>query len=79
MEVGWRKPSPKIFTHTLNIMNVKAGNTVYVGDDYNADIVGAKNMGMKTVFLSKESIDYQKADITIESLKELPSAIKRIS
>ena len=77
-EVGWRKPSPKIFIYALNSMKIQATNTVYIGDDYKADIVGAKNVGMKTVFISKEPEDYQKADVIIETLKELPSTIKEL-
>ena len=77
-EVSWKKPSQHIFKIALSKLSTKPEETIFVGDDYEADIVGAKNVGMKTVFLSKESNEYQKTDITIESLKELPSAIKQI-
>ena len=77
-EIGWKKPSQHIFKFALSKLSSKPEEAIFVGDDYEADIVGAKNVGMKTVFLSKESNNYQKADIIIESLEELPSAIKQI-
>jgi FMN phosphatase YigB (HAD superfamily) len=41
------------------------------------DIIGAKNAGMMTVFLGKETDNSEKADIRIGHLNELPSAIKQ--
>lgn len=78
-EVGRKKPSPHIFEIALSRLSVKPENAAFVGDDYEADIVGAKNVGMKTVFLCKEPEYSKKADVTIGSLMELPSAVQRAS
>jgi putative hydrolase of the HAD superfamily len=75
-EVGWKKPSQRIFEIALSRLSSKAEETVFVGDDYEADIAGAKNVGMKTVFLSKKPTIKEKADATIESLEELTSTIQ---
>ncbi len=79
-EIGWKKPSRRIFEFALSQLSVKPEETVFIGDDYEADIAGAKRTGMKTVYISKNvpSIT-DKADIAIRSLKEAPSAIKRLS
>ena len=45
------KPDRGVFLHALQKGNVNADETVYVGDNYFADIVGARNAGMKPVLL----------------------------
>jgi putative hydrolase of the HAD superfamily len=49
VSIGWRKPHPRIFKHFLNLCEVKAEEAVFIGDDLNADIKGAKNLGIKAV------------------------------
>ena len=78
-EVGWKKPSQYIFEIALSKLSTKPEEAIFVGDDYKADIVGAKNAGMRTIFLCKEPFNSKIADITINSLVDLPSAIKQLS
>jgi len=51
VSIGWRKPHQRIFKHFLNLSGVKAEEAVFIGDDLDADIKGAKNMGIKAVLL----------------------------
>ncbi len=53
-ELGWRKPSPKIFEDTLNRLQVKAEDAVFVGDSPIEDIKGAKDIGLKTIFIPSQ-------------------------
>jgi HAD superfamily hydrolase (TIGR01549 family) len=53
-QVGWRKPSNHIFQYTLNKLQVQAGEAVYIGDSPNEDIKGAKQAGLKTIFVSSQ-------------------------
>jgi len=53
-EVGWRKPSPKVFAEALERLSVRAEETVYVGDSPLEDVGGAKSVGMRTVFVSSQ-------------------------
>jgi HAD superfamily hydrolase (TIGR01549 family) len=53
-EVGWRKPSSRIFQDALNRLQVKACEAVYIGDSPNEDIKGAKQAGLKTVFVPSQ-------------------------
>jgi HAD superfamily hydrolase (TIGR01549 family) len=53
-EVGWRKPSGRIFQDALNRLQVKASEAVYIGDSPNEDIKGAKLAGLKTVFVPSQ-------------------------
>jgi len=77
-EIGWKKPSERIFAVALHKLSVPPEKAIFIGDDYEVDIVGAKNAGIRTVFLCKEPINCEKADATIESLRELPPAIKQL-
>jgi len=53
-EVGWRKPSSHIFQLTLKCLEVQANDAVYIGDSPNEDIKGAKQAGLKTVFVPSQ-------------------------
>lgn len=76
-EVGWVKPSPKIFHAALSKLGLKAHQVVFVGDDSETDIKGARNVGMKTVFLSSDKT-CEDADVTISHLSQLPIAIEEL-
>jgi HAD superfamily hydrolase (TIGR01509 family) len=55
-EVGWRKPSPRIFAEALAALGTTAERTVMVGDTERDDIAGARAAGMRTV-LARTSPD----------------------
>lgn len=60
-EVGCDKPRPDIFLAALKKAQVKPEDAIYVGDQYDLDVVGARGVGMKAVLLDRN--DYF-ADIT---------------
>lgn len=47
--VGVKKPNPKIFEHALNLANTLPSKSIMIGDNYEADIIGAKNIGMEVI------------------------------
>ncbi len=53
-EIGWRKPSSKIFQEALSRLQIKADEAVYIGDSPNEDIKGAKATGLRTVFIPSQ-------------------------
>ncbi len=53
-EVGWRKPSAKIFQTALNKLQIESFDAVYIGDSPIEDIKGAKEVGLKTVFVASQ-------------------------
>jgi putative hydrolase of the HAD superfamily len=80
-EVGYRKPSRVIFEHALRETGSRPGNCVMVGDLYEADIVGANNMGMKSVLVDvygSQQDHYGEATAAVRSIGELPGALKNI-
>ena len=64
------KPDPKIFKYLLNKMAVLPNQILMIGDDYIADIKGAHNVGIKTVYLNNGSV----GNLGIKSVK--PDYIK---
>jgi putative hydrolase of the HAD superfamily len=74
-DIGWRKPSPRIFKKALQSLNAKASETVFIGDSPHHDIEGAKNSGMRTILVKKASMDEKEKignpDRRIFELKEL--------
>lgn len=82
-EVGWRKPHPKIFQEALRRLGAKAEETVFVGDNPIDDVQGAKNVGMKAIFIPSQFSsleDAQKAsckpDAIIRQLYELINVLQ---
>jgi len=52
-EIGWNKPHPPIFLAALERAGLKASQAVYVGDQHNVDVVGARGVGMKAILLDR--------------------------
>jgi len=74
--VGLRKPEAGIFELACRNLGVLPSECVFVGDNPIADIEGAKNCGMFTVFLPSPQHDVCiQADATCESLKDLLKVI----
>jgi len=52
-DVGFNKPHPQIFQAALRRAGVKASEAIYVGDQYQIDVLGANKAGMKGVLLDR--------------------------
>ena len=70
-EVNSYKPDSGIFEHALKQMNVTAHETVYVGDNYYADVVGARRAGLQPVLYDPNFIFPDADCTTIRSFDEL--------
>ena len=55
-EVGILKPEPGIFTAALEQMEAQAHQSLYIGDNYWADVVGARKAGLTPVLLDPHQI-----------------------
>ncbi len=83
--VGWRKPHAKIFKEALKRLGVLAEETVYVGDSPEEDIKGAKQLGMKTIFVASQFFPIeklldsgQKPDVIAKNMCEARRKIREI-
>lgn len=78
-EVGWRKPSSRIFEAALRSLGTEADRTVMVGDSENVDIAGAHGAGMRAVLLRRSGDrGFSAADAVIAALRELPGALRNM-
>lgn len=48
--VGVRKPNPAIFEYSLGLSKAKKDESILIGDDWIADVIGAQNFGMDVIF-----------------------------
>jgi len=74
-EVNSFKPEPGVFEHALGRTNLSATDVVYVGDNYYADVVGARRAGLRPVLYDPRGIFPDPDCTTIKSFDELNSII----
>ena len=77
-EVQVWKPDPGIFEHGLQRVNLRAEEVIYVGDNYYADVVGARSAGLQPVLYDPLGIFPDPDCTTIQSFDELNSIVKVI-
>ncbi len=70
-EVGVKKPNPLIFNSALNKANVKASSSIMIGDTFEADILGAERVGMKTLYYNYRKEVIPKKYTIVDSLYEI--------
>ena len=52
--VGSSKPHRDIFLYALGRANVRAEETVYVGDSYLADVLGSRGAGLRPILIDRD-------------------------
>ncbi len=79
-EIGYAKPDKRIFEKALEMAGCTACESVMVGDRLDNDMIPAKALGMRTVWIKNGLAQYQSeelgkdiADVQIASLSELLS------
>ncbi len=84
-EAGCAKPDPKIFTAALEKAGCEAADAVMIGDRLDNDIIPAKKLGMKTIWVRQgyavyQSVDdeSQRPDHVVDSIAELPGLFEKI-
>jgi putative hydrolase of the HAD superfamily len=74
-EVGKNKPHQDVFHTALNLAKAKSMDSFMIGDDYEADILGAKNVGMQTVLFDPDKNHTSSKETTVithlEDLKKV--------
>ena len=80
-EIGWRKPSPRIFAAVLERLDADAAEAVMVGDRRVEDIGGARAVGMRTVRTREHADDGEgpEADAVVDRLADLPDVLQGFS
>ena len=81
--VGFRKPRPEPFREVLKELGLEPSEVVMIGNSLQADISGARALGLKTVrVIFEDDIDEDEGadpEVTVCRVSGLPLAIKRIA
>ena len=83
-DIGFIKPHPAVFAAALDALGVPPASVVHVGDDWNADVVGAHGSGMHAVYTRqwRDETDphYGAGNIVplaeIDDLRDLPGVLE---
>lgn len=70
-EVQSWKPDPEIFTHAVIIANATAQESMYIGDNYFADVLGARRAGLQPVLYDPKGLFHEPGCPVIASFNEL--------
>ncbi len=70
-EVGLKKPHPVIFEIALKKACVSPQKSIMIGDSLEADIIGAKNAGMNTLFFNYRNENVAENFFAINELSEI--------
>jgi len=71
-QLGAFKPHKEIFENLLKFLNIPASEMIYVGDNYYADVLGARNAGVEPVLLNWDSLY---SDVDCAEIKSIPDLL----
>jgi HAD superfamily hydrolase (TIGR02253 family) len=78
-DTGVRKPNPEPFRKILDMLQIRPAEAVMVGDWAERDVVGAAQVGMKTVFArygNTFDTEVSNADYDIDDISEIIGIVK---
>lgn len=70
-EVGLKKPHPSVFQTAMTKAAALPQKSIMIGDSFEADIVGAQNSGMHTLFFNNRNEVVNKIYPSIKELSEI--------
>jgi putative hydrolase of the HAD superfamily len=69
-EIGYNKPDKKIFEHIFGKLNTTAADCIMIGDSWEADIIGAMNVGMDYIHIGEKVQAH-----TVQKLEEIKALL----
>lgn len=80
--VGFKKPHPEIYHAVIEHTGLKAHEIVHIGDHHEDDILGAKKVGIKTIWVNLKLQEWPlenqfRADFEVQNLSQIPEIITR--
>jgi len=77
-----QKPARSIFEKALQLANCQAEEAIHIGDSFSADIVGASNSNIKTIWVRHEqkpdAVSAIRACYTVDHPREIPALVEKI-
>lgn len=77
-ELGAWKPDPEVFRRFLKHLDIPPEAAAYVGDNYYADVLGARRAGLWPVLLDPKGLFPEAECPTITRLDELPPLLEAL-
>ncbi len=74
--IGYEKPHPAIFEAALRTIEARPEESLYVGDVYSVDYLGARNIGMQAVLFDVAGAYRDRGSARVESLEALELWLK---
>ncbi|GAL00661.1 5'-nucleotidase YjjG [Nonlabens ulvanivorans] len=65
---GYKKPAPQIFHQAIEMAGASIENSLMIGDSYAADILGAQQVGIKTIWFHTTNQPIPKNEIVVHDL-----------
>jgi putative hydrolase of the HAD superfamily len=84
-DTGFRKPHPETFRKVLSMIGCEPGNTIMVGDWPERDLVGAREVGMHTIFarygfvFDREPVGSEGAEFAIDDIRKILGIIDELN
>ena len=78
-DLGISKPDNRIFKKCLNDLGINSYESLYIGDNYKKDFIGAINSGLYAALIERKAdkkIEYLDKGFIINSLEIIPEIIK---
>ena len=72
-EAGAYKPAPEIFLKAVDLAGCGPAEAVYVGDNYYADIEGARGAGLRPVLIDPRGLFPEAGCAVIHTIGDLPA------
>ncbi|GAA4690506.1 HAD family hydrolase [Phytohabitans rumicis] len=76
VDVGWRKPHPKIYAVALDALGIDAGDAVFVGDSFEPDFAGPERAGMTAFLIDPDRRAPVPGDRRLDSVVDLPARLR---
>lgn len=84
-EVGVSKPNKEIFDHALALSHTRRSEAIYIGDSWDADIIGAQNARMTSIWYNPRGLpieiplsELRHPVYEVQKLREVPQILRRL-
>jgi len=77
-KIGHKKPSKEFFEHLLADLGLEKSQVIMVGDDFEADVIGANNCGIRAIWYNSRTEENRESPMhrTVHDLRALPQALE---
>lgn len=76
-DAGYKKPDPRIFDLALQKSQADSSQSIYIGDNDEADVRGANRAGIRVIYYNPAGIiSKYKPTFSVKKLMEIPSILK---